>query len=294
MGDAESSLPRLHEDTVLFREAVNFTAARTGFSSRLVEKDYFCTLVLAHLASAAPELVFKGGTCLAKVHAEFYRLSEDMDFVVPVSEDAPRPERSRRAAGAKAAAAALPRSFPVFTVAQPLKGANRSTQYCGSFTYISPTGGHEETIKLQVGLREPLVRPVEQGLARSLLLDPISGEDMVPPVAAPCIAMAEAFAEKFRAALTRREVAIRDYYDIGYGVVHLGVDPQDAELVQLVRRKLAVRDNPPVDVGDERLRRLRAQLDTQLHPVLRPRDFDVFDLEGAIGVVVKMAETVGT
>ena len=150
MSDAEpfprSTMPRLHEDTALFREAVNFTAARTGFSPRLVEKDYFCTVVLAHLAAAAPELVFKGGTCLAKVHARFYRLSEDMDFVVPVSEDAPRSERSKRAAGAKAAAAALPRSFPVFTVAAPFKGANRSTQYCGSFTYVSPTGGHEETI----------------------------------------------------------------------------------------------------------------------------------------------------
>ena len=296
MSDAEpspcSKMPRLHEDTALFREAVNFTAARTGFSPRLVEKDYFCTVVLAHLAAAAPELVFKGGTCLAKVHARFYRLSEDMDFVVPVSEDAPRSERSKRAAGAKAAAAALPRSFPVFTVAAPFKGANRSTQYCGSFTYVSPTGGHEETIKLEVGLREPLVRPVEQGLARSILLDPISGEDLILPVAAPCIAMAEAFAEKFRAALTRREVAIRDYYDIGYGVAHLGVEPQDVELVQLVETKLAVRDNPPVDVGEERLRQLRAQLETHLRPVLRPDDFDEFDLEHAIEAVVRMAKAV--
>jgi len=37
---------RLHEDPSLFREAVNFTAAETGFSSRLVEKDYFCSVLL--------------------------------------------------------------------------------------------------------------------------------------------------------------------------------------------------------------------------------------------------------
>ena len=30
---------RFHEDTVLFREAVNFTAAQTGFAARLIEKD---------------------------------------------------------------------------------------------------------------------------------------------------------------------------------------------------------------------------------------------------------------
>jgi hypothetical protein len=143
-----------------------------------------------------------------------------------------------------------------------------------------------------VGLREPLVQPIEQGAARSLLLDPVSGQDLVPSVTAPCIAMVEAFAEKFRAALTRRDVAIRDYYDIWYGVTHIGVDPQDAELVQLVRAKLAVRDNPPVDVGEERLRQLRAQLDTQLRPVLRPADFDEFSVDQAIEVVVRMAEAV--
>jgi hypothetical protein len=32
----------LHEDVALFREALRFTAAETGFISRLIEKDYFC------------------------------------------------------------------------------------------------------------------------------------------------------------------------------------------------------------------------------------------------------------
>jgi hypothetical protein len=63
-----------HEDADLFREAVRFTAAQTGFVPRLIEKDYFCTLLLDHLATAVgAELVFKGGTCLAKVHSELYR-----------------------------------------------------------------------------------------------------------------------------------------------------------------------------------------------------------------------------
>jgi hypothetical protein len=33
---------RNHEDPVLFREALSFTAAETGFTARLIEKDYFC------------------------------------------------------------------------------------------------------------------------------------------------------------------------------------------------------------------------------------------------------------
>jgi predicted nucleotidyltransferase component of viral defense system len=292
MPDAGSPPPRLHEDAALFREAVNFTAARTGFSQRLVEKDYFCTLMLAYLSSAAPELVFKGGTCLAKVHATFYRLSEDMDFVIPVAEDAPRSERSRLAVGVKKVAAELHLTLPVFSVREKLKGANRSTQYVGSFAYESPTGGDEETIKLEVGLREPLVNPVLRRPARSVMLNPVTGKSMVPPVAAVSIDLSEAYAEKFRAALTRRDVAIRDYYDIWYGVTRLGIDSQDAELVDLVRTKIAVRDNPPVDVGDERLRQLRGQLDTQLRPVLRPADFDEFEVEHAIKMVVGMARAV--
>ena len=40
----------LHEDEVLFCEAVNFTASRTGFNARLIEKDYFCSVLLAYLA----------------------------------------------------------------------------------------------------------------------------------------------------------------------------------------------------------------------------------------------------
>lgn len=44
-----SDLPgiRLHEDAALFREALSFTAARTGFPAGLIEKDYFSTVLLA-------------------------------------------------------------------------------------------------------------------------------------------------------------------------------------------------------------------------------------------------------
>mgnify|MGYP002813578143 CR=1 FL=1 len=77
----------LHEQPEMFRDALALTRQRTGFVERLIEKDYFCTALLEYLASASKELVFKGGTCLAKVHAGFYRLSEDLDFVIPMAAD---------------------------------------------------------------------------------------------------------------------------------------------------------------------------------------------------------------
>ena len=96
-------------------------------------------------------------------------------------------------------------------------------------------------------------------------------------------------AEKFRAALTRREVAIRDFYDIGFAVESLGWDHLDEEFLNMVRQKLAVPRNPPPDVSDARLIDLEAQMETQLKPVLRSRDFDVFDLEKAVDLVRQVA-----
>ena len=59
---------QLHrENRALFREAIRFTAAETGFVPRLIEKDYFCSVLLHELAALDSPLTFKGGTLLAKV-----------------------------------------------------------------------------------------------------------------------------------------------------------------------------------------------------------------------------------
>ena len=39
-----------HEDLPRFRDALTFTEAESGFSSRLIEKDYICTLILQDLS----------------------------------------------------------------------------------------------------------------------------------------------------------------------------------------------------------------------------------------------------
>ena len=89
MADRADARLRLHEDVPLFREAIAFTAAKTGFAGQIIEKDYFCTILLDDFARhGGVDLIFKGGTCLAKVHAGFYRLSEDLDFAIPMPVDA--------------------------------------------------------------------------------------------------------------------------------------------------------------------------------------------------------------
>jgi len=129
--------------------------------------------------------------------------------------------------------------------------------------------------------------------ARTILRDPVTGRPMVPEFGVRCMAKLEAFAEKFRAALTRREVAIRDFFDIDYAVRRLGMPLRDGQLINLVRQKLAVPGNEPVQVSEQRLADLKRQLGSQLRPVLRERDFLEFDLQRAFRVVAEMAEMVG-
>ena len=94
--------------------------------------------------------------------------------------------------------------------------------------YKSLLGTHEEQIKVEIGLREPLLFPSITGEARTLLLDPITREPMAPAVRVPCVSRMEALAEKARAALSRREVAIRDFYDMDHAVRQQGLRLDDA------------------------------------------------------------------
>jgi predicted nucleotidyltransferase component of viral defense system len=279
----------LHKDAEIFRDALALTRERTGFAERLIEKDYFCTALLEYLAATANKLVFKGGTCLAKVHANFYRLSEDLDFVIPMPTDAPRAKRSKQATAVKEAVAALPRQIPFFRLVEPLTGANNSTQYNAVIGYASLAGRQEETIKIEVALREPLLLDPLNDLAQTILLDPVSRQPLLKPLEVRCIAKMEAFAEKFRAALSRREVAVRDFFDLDYAVRRLGLQSENPELIDLVRRKLSVPGNEPVDVSANRLAALRQQVGPQLQPVLRAEDFAEFDLERAFQTVATMA-----
>src|SRR5208337_50855 len=279
----------LHKDAEIFREALALTRERTGFAERLIEKDYFCTALLEYLAATANKLVFKGGTCLAKVHANFYRLSEDLDFVIPMPTDAPRAKRSKQAATIKEAVAALPKKIPFFRLVEPLTGANNSTQYNAVIGYASLVSRQEETINIEVALREPLLLDPLNDLAQTILLDPVSRKPLLEPLEVRCIAKMEAFAEKFRAALSRREVAVRDFFDLDYAVRRLGLQSENPELIDLVRRKLTVPGNEPVDVSANRLAALRQQVGPQLQPVLRAEDFAEFDLERAFQTVATMA-----
>ena len=51
--------------------------------------------------------------------------------------------------------------------------------------------------------------------------------------------------------------------------------------------KLKVPGNPPIDLSPARKEKLKTQINTELKPVLRPVDFESFDLDGAFDIVAR-------
>lgn len=75
---------RLHKNTSLFRQAIQFTSDRMQILPIFVEKDYWVTFALHAIFSNAigSEAVFKGGTALSKCYKMIDRFSEDIDLIV--------------------------------------------------------------------------------------------------------------------------------------------------------------------------------------------------------------------
>ena len=269
----------LHEDDPdLLYQAIEFTARETGFNPRLVEKDYFCSVVLEHLAGCDTGLIFKGGTCLSKVHRDLFRLSEDLDFSIHTPEDATRGERSRSVAEIRTVLDVLPDRVPGLLTLSELQGANNSTQYNAQVGYVSLIDSHTEPVSVEIGVREPILLDPCEGSAKTLLLNPISTRVWVEPYPVQCLNYVEAMAEKLRAAMTRRDVAIRDYFDVDDAVCKSEFDPQDPTFLDLLKRKLDISGAATVDISDERVAQLERQLESQLAPVLREKDYVEFDL----------------
>jgi hypothetical protein len=83
-------------------------------------------------------------------------------------------------------------------------------------------------------------------------------------------------------------------FDVDHAITAGRLDLTDSRLIQLLREKLSVSGNGPVDVSPEKRQTLRAQVATQLRPVLRAADFDRFDLGRAFALVANVAKMAGT
>jgi len=290
---AEARFPYPHNtDRDIFREALSYSEALTGFTANLIERDYYCSLILHYAFDRDTPIVFKGGTCLSKVYADFYRLSEDLDLVIPVAVDAPRTKRRTEMDPIRKMFDELPAAIPGIAIFQAFRGHNASRQYIGCFEYPSAVMDKLEKVKIEIGIREPLLHPPLTSEARTIAVNPFSRRPLLPTFTVQAMDMREAYAEKVRAALTRKEPAIRDLFDLHYAVRIMRLDIFDHDFLAMVKQKLDIPGNIPVSISLDYRRELERQVQGQLRPVLRPADFDSFDMDEAFKLIASIARTV--
>jgi predicted nucleotidyltransferase component of viral defense system len=290
MPDAPAIWTRWIQNPNELRTAVEFTSATTGFQPDLVEKDFWCSLALARLFQSETKrpLVFKGGTLLSKAYVSFNRLSEDLDFTLPANYSSTRGTRSRRAKDIQSFVGSAFKGWLTLDNSG-WQSFNASSQHQSRWIYPSVFGG-TGAIKLEIGQREPLRRSVETVQLATLLRDPLFNEEALPKVQANALGKEEAYAEKVRAALTRKDPAPRDLFDLDYAVENQVLFWNEEMFLELAAEKVAMESN--IDwLADERMDRFRQALETELRPVLRAEAYDAFDLERALKTLRQIAQS---
>ncbi len=273
-----------HENEIQFVEAIRETAKNSGFSESLIEKDYYCSLILKEIfRSKDCFLIFKGGTLLNKCHVGFYRLSEDLDFSVSDPAKFSRKKRSYLAQVSKKCVNETVKNLSL-VFSKSFEEHNESRLYSAEIGYHSLIDEDKKTIKVEFGIHEK-VWERETLKAKTLLTNPISQKPVLPDFHLVGLSLKEAYSEKIRAALSREKPAIRDIFDIHYALKRRLIEEPHGfikihDIAPMVKYKIKTL-NLKIDLSDKRKEALLDQLQTDLKPVLRKKDFEEFDFEQA-------------
>ncbi len=283
-------------DRARLENVIPVLAQRHNFRMEIVEKDYYLTLVLNNIESRLSDrLVFKGGTLLNKIYLHYNRLSEDLDFTYSNKEELI--SRSRRSR----VMAPIREKMPQFLESLELKskkpegqGFNNSTQYAFNISYPSFISGKDESMKIEISLRQiPMDTPVHNSI-KHFYQDPFTGKDLIPANKILSLSFNEAVAEKLKAAITRRDLAIRDFYDLWY-IAEANFDFHSKPFINIFKKKLKYesykgdyRNNFGLD--ESAIELLYGQVRTDLIPVIRVGEN--FDLKKVFGRFNKILEDV--
>ncbi len=280
----------LHNDRAEFLKVLERTSAQTSFPLRLLEKDYYITIVLSGINKLSNDLVFKGGTCLSKIYYSYYRLSEDLDFTLRLPVDsATRTTRRNAIKLIKESLKPFLKNFDM-SIESPEKGGHReSTQYIYYLDYESVVLNRKESIKLEIGLRfNPILATVTKRVIHKFL-HPFTKEPLFGTGSINCLALKELVAEKLRAAATREVIAGRDFYDLGF-LLKEGFNFKDKEFLVVFKRKLEEDDFSPdlskykTNLGreDAEIGEMKARAKDELLPVLTLDEQKSFDMQKVI------------
>lgn len=268
-------------DKEKLKDLISAIARKMRFRPVIVEKDYYLTVILNNIETLlSDKIVFKGGTLLNKAHLNYHRLSEDLDFTFY----APLTTRSQRSK----AITPIREKMPDFLKALQLtsdkpegEGFNNSTQYVFKAKYPSVLTAKKDIIKIEISFRQPPIdKPVNTEI-KHFYQDPFTGDDLFPIGKVLSLSWNEAVAEKLKAAISREDIAIRDYYDLWH-IAEFGFDFHNNKFIKLFKRKVTdegYKGDYKQDFGlsPDKLSTLRRQVDTDLMPVIRAGES--FDLK---------------
>ncbi len=279
----------LHTDKEEFLKILERTSAQTGFPLRLLEKDYYITIILSRINELSKDLIFKGGTCLSKIYYSYYRLSEDLDFTIKLSGNSTRTTRSRAMKPIKEALRQFLKALGMKIENLDKAGHRESTQYIYYLDYDSVVLNKKESIKLEIGLRFNPILPTVMKKVNHKFIHPFTKEPLFDAGSVNCLALKELVAEKLRAAATREVIASRDFYDLGY-LLKEKFDFRDKEFLLLFKKKLK-EDGFDTDLkkykvnlgrSDKEIEEMKARIEDELFPVLTIAEHKSFDIQKSL------------
>ena len=160
------------------------------------------------------------------------------------------------------------------------EGFDNSKQYVFKVKYPSVLTEKDDIIKIEISLRQPpLDKPVHTEI-KHFYQDPFTGKDLFPSGKILSLSWNEAVAEKLKAAISRKDVVIRDYYDLWY-ISEFGFDFYDKNFIQIFKGKVidegyAGNYKENFGLSADKLSFLRKQIDVLLKPVIRSgEEFDL-------------------
>ncbi len=262
-------------DRERLRQIIPVLARNYNFREDVVEKDYYLTVILNSIEShLSKDIVFKGGTLLNKMHLNYHRLSEDLDFTYYGKEELDsRSKRSKAIKPVREGMAGFLKPLELKSENPEGKGFNNSTQYVFDISYPSFITAKDESIKIEISLRQILIDKPVYNTIKHFYKDPFTGKDLIPTNRILSLSLNEAVAEKLKAAITRRDLAVRDYYDLWY-IKEAKFDFHDKKFLAIFKKKLKDEGykgdfKHNFGLSEKAIKDLHKQIETDLMPVIR-------------------------
>ncbi len=228
-------------------DEIKSLGGRHGVFAETIQKDYSATVLLLVISefSKISEMVFKGGTALKKIYFPDARFSEDLDFTCnsDISNELESLLKEK-----------IKQLDANFTEVKKMETGKRSQKY--SVKYLN-YNGHPMSVKIDLSLREEVVRNVETLPIQHFYSILETGSFSIPSMS-----VEEIMAEKIRALAYAQKP--RHLYDVWY-LFEQGIELDKS----LANSKLSFyKEEFSSDKIKDGIKKMKNEWDVDLNPLL--------------------------